>query len=114
MTGSTYSIDSSLGHMDVEFGWSDWVSVTTPRSLGASYAAKRLVPTEEDLAHLFSSFGLPDQEADSLARELWRRRPHEAGAVEGDGLAPVSGQPLILAACLITLVLVIAAALLSF
>jgi hypothetical protein len=79
MSGHVLSAESSLGHLEVQFGWSDWVSITTPRSSGASYAARRLVFVEEDMADLLASFGLPQPEADSLARELWRHRPSSEG-----------------------------------
>jgi hypothetical protein len=84
MSGKSLTAESSLGHLEVQFGWSDWVSITTPRSSGASFAARRLVFVEEDMADLLASFGLPQPEAGSLARELWRHRPHphEAGELE--------------------------------
>jgi hypothetical protein len=103
--------------MDVEFGWNDWVAITTPRSLGASYAAKRLVPAEEDLADLLSSFGLPEREADSLARELWQQKPETrepTAELEPDPDAgPAPGRRLLVVAALLTLLLLAVAAALA-
>jgi hypothetical protein len=106
------SVQSSRGAMDVSFGWSGWVSITTPQGVAASYVAKRLVPTEADLADLLASFGLPEREADSLARDLWRRRPRrpEAEAGEpGDEAETAARRPLVLAACALAVVLAVAA-----
>jgi hypothetical protein len=102
------SIESSLGHLDVQFGWSDWVSITTPRSSGASFAARRLVSHEEDMSDLLASFGLPQPEADSLARELWRHRPSSAGAEEFEvAVDTAPGRQLLLVAGAVAVVLAI-------
>ena len=106
MSGNALSVESSLGHMDVQFGWSDWVSITTPRSSQASFAARRLVPTEEELADLLASFGLPDPEADTLARELWRHRPHTEQMAEDEVVAGARPERrLLLAASVVAFVL---------
>jgi hypothetical protein len=117
MSGNALSVESSLGHLEVQFGWSDWVSITTPRSSAGSFAARRLVPTQEDLGDLLASFGLPRLEADTLARELWRHRPNSDGTEEfelgADVVAAPGRQLLVVAgavALVLALVLVVAAA----
>jgi hypothetical protein len=108
MSGNVLSAESSLGHLEVQFGWSDWVSITTPRSSGASFAARRLVFVEEDMADLLTSFGLPQSEADSLARELWRHRPSSEGSEELEvAVDAAPGRQLLVVAGAVALVLVI-------
>jgi hypothetical protein len=61
--------------MDARWGWSGWISLTTPRSVEASHAAKRLVERRDDLEELFVGFGLNQAESRRLAHDLWERRP---------------------------------------
>jgi hypothetical protein len=108
MSGNLLSAESSLGQLEVQFGWSDWVSITTPRSSGASFAARRLVSVEEDMADLLASFGLPQPEAESLARELWRHRPHSGEGQElGVAFGAAPGRQLLLVAGAVACVLAI-------
>lgn len=77
MSEATFSVESSAGPMHVQFGWDGWVSVTVPRSNGASHAARRIVESRHDLEGVLLGFGLPESEALRLAGALWRQRPAE-------------------------------------
>lgn len=68
--------------MHVEFGWDGWVSVTVPRSNGASHAARRLVSSRYDLEGVLLGFGLPESEVSRLAGALWAQRPGDASDEE--------------------------------
>jgi hypothetical protein len=107
MSGNVLSAESSLGYLEIQFGWSDWVSITTPRSSGASLAARRLVSVEEDMADLLASFGLPQPEAESLARELWRHRPHSEEGEELEVAVAAQGRELLVVAGAVACVLAI-------
>jgi hypothetical protein len=78
----TFSIDSSAGRLQVQFGWDGWVAVTVPRSNGVPHAARRIVESGGDLQELLLGFGLAEAEANRVAAALWRRRPGGATAEE--------------------------------
>jgi hypothetical protein len=82
VSDDTFSIDSSAGRLQVQFGWDGWVAVTVPRSNGASHAARRIVESGGDLLELLRGFGLAEAEAARVADALWRQRPGEAPAEE--------------------------------
>jgi hypothetical protein len=78
----SFTVETSAGHMDARWGWNGWISLTTPRSIDASHAAKRLVERRDDLEELLVGFGLGPAESRRIAHELWERRPD--GAPPGD------------------------------
>jgi hypothetical protein len=78
MEPSSFTVQTSAGHMDASWGWNGWISLTTPRSLGTSHAAKRLVEHRDDLEELLVGFGLDRTESRRVARDLWERRPDGA------------------------------------
>ena len=82
MSDDTFSIDSSAGRLQVQFGWGGWVAVTVPRSNGASHAARRIVESGGDLQELLHGFGLAEAEAARVSAALWKHRPGEAPAEE--------------------------------
>jgi hypothetical protein len=86
----TFTVETSAGRMDARWGWSGWISLTTPRSVDASHAAKRLVERRDDLEELLVGFGLGRTESRRIARDLWERRPD--GAPPGDGPVEQPGQ----------------------
>jgi hypothetical protein len=80
MEPSIFTVQTSAGHMDARWGWNGWISLTTPRSLGTSHAAKRLVEHRDDLEELLVGFGLNRTESRRIAHDLWERRPDGAEA----------------------------------
>jgi hypothetical protein len=82
VSDGTFSIESSAGPLQVEFGWDGWVAVTVPRSNGASHAARRIVESGGDLQELLLGFGLAEAEAARVSAALWRRRPGGAPVEE--------------------------------
>lgn len=84
VSDDTFSVDSSAGPLQVQFGWDGWVAVTAPRSNGAAHAARRIVSSGGDLQELLLGFGLAEAEASRVSAALWRQRPGEVS-----GGAPV-------------------------
>jgi hypothetical protein len=78
MEPSSFTVQTSAGHMDARWGWNGWISLTTPRSVGTSHAAKRLVEHRDDLEELLVGFGLNRTESRRVAHDLWERRPDGA------------------------------------
>jgi hypothetical protein len=74
----TFSVESSAGRLQVQFGWDGWVAVTIPRSNGTSHAARRIVASRGDLEELLLGFGLPEGEVGKVSKALWRQRPFDA------------------------------------
>jgi hypothetical protein len=83
----SFTVETSAGRMDARWGWNGWISLTTPRSIDASHAAKRLVERRDDLEELLVGFGLGQAESRRIAHDLWERRPD--GAPPGDQLVEV-------------------------
>jgi hypothetical protein len=110
VSDDTFSIESSAGRLQVQFGWDGWVAVTGPRSNGASYAARRIVASGGDLQELLLGFGLAEAEAARVSAALWRKRPSEA-RVEEPLDAPAFDRGLLLV--LVALALVAGAVLLA-
>jgi hypothetical protein len=75
VSDDTFSVESSAGTLQVQFGWDGWVAVTVPRSNGASHAARRIVESGRDLQELLLGFGLAEAEAARVSAALWRNRP---------------------------------------
>lgn len=101
MEPSTLSVKTSAGRMEAHWGWNGWISLTTPRSLGDSYAAKRLVEHQDELEDLLVGFGLSEAESRQIAHDLWARRPD--GAPPGDEREPERSPTLLVAAALVLL-----------
>ena len=82
MSDDTFSVESSAGPLQVQFGWDGWVAVTVPRSNGAPHAARRIVESGGDLQELLLGFGLAEGEAARVSAALWKRRPGGGPAEE--------------------------------
>ena len=82
VSDDTFSVESSAGRLQVQFGWDGWVAVTVPRSNGASHAARRIVESGGDLQELLLGFGLAEAEAVRVSAALWSRRPSGTPAEE--------------------------------
>jgi hypothetical protein len=67
----TQLLRTSLGEMALQWAWNKWVAVTVP----GARTVRAQVDGRNGLAQLFVNAGLPSDEADSVSREAWRRRP---------------------------------------
>jgi hypothetical protein len=98
VSDDTFSVESSAGPLQVQFGWDGWVAVSVPCSNGASHAARRIVESGSDLHELLLGFGLAEAEAARVSAALWRGRPGGAPAEEPLEPAFDRGLALVLAA----------------
>jgi hypothetical protein len=101
MEPSAFTVHTSAGQMEARWGWHGWISLTTPRSLGSSHAAKRLVEHRDELEELLVGFGLSVTESRRIAHDLWAKRPDGAPAEEGP--EPERSPALLVAAAVILL-----------
>jgi hypothetical protein len=69
--GEATELDSSVGRIEVVWGWNRGVSVRTDRGKVVS----GLVSRTADLTKLFERAGVLEPEATALAKQAWRRKP---------------------------------------
>jgi hypothetical protein len=100
VSDSRFSVESSSGRLQVQFGWDGWVAVTAPPSNGASHAARRLVESRHDLTEVLLGFDLPGHEAERVADALWKRRRESPPETEPAGRPSYDGGLLVLLAAL--------------
>lgn len=81
--------DTSAGRVEIDFGINRWVLV----SIGSQQAQEQ-IDSRHELADYLRQRGLPDREAEDVAKSAWKARPRDAtiSSASGDeGLVASTG-----------------------
>ena len=75
-----FAVETAIGRVDVVFAYNRWVSASVRSGSRELRRESRQCASRSELSALLATVGLADSDPDSLARELWRRRPRRIRA----------------------------------